>query len=59
MHGSAEPESVAEWETGKRSFMSAFTGDDSSGWWIEMSIPADMNSKITFIPAKTNIIETI
>ena len=43
----------------KRSSMSAFTGGDSSGWKIEMSIPADMNSKITFIPAKINIIETI
>lgn len=31
LHDSAEPESVAEWETRKRSSMSAFTGGDSSG----------------------------
>ena len=43
----------------KRSSMNAFTGGDKSDWKIEMSIPADINSKITFIPAKNNIIETV
>ena len=39
--------------------MNAFTGGDKSDWKIEMSIPADINSKVTFIPAKNNVIETV
>ena len=39
--------------------MNAFTGGDKSDWKTEMSIAADTNSKITFIPAKNNIIETV
>ena len=43
----------------KRSSMNAFTGGDKSDWKTKMSISADTNSKITFIPAKNNIIETM
>ena len=39
--------------------MNTSTDGDSNDWKIEMSIPAYINSKITFIPAKSNIIETV
>lgn len=35
--------------------MNAFTGGDK----IEMSVSADINFKITLIPAKDNIIEAV
>ena len=38
----------------RSSMMNAFTGGDKSDWKTEMSIAADTNSKITFIPANWN-----
>ena len=48
-----------EGDIGKKSSMNAFAGGDRSDWKTEMSIPKDINSKIIFIPAKINIIETV
>ena len=39
--------------------MNIFAGDDKSDCEIEMSITADINSKITFSPGKNSIIETV
>ena len=39
--------------------MNAFTGGDKRDWKLELSVPATINSKITFISAKNNIMETV
>ena len=39
--------------------MNVYTGGDKSDWKVEMSNPAGIISKITFISAKDNIIETM
>ena len=50
-----KPEPVLEKDIRKSLSMNAFTGGDKGNWQKEMSIPADINSKIKFIPAKNNV----
>ena len=38
--------------------MNAFTGGHKRDWKLDISVPAKINSKITFIPAKNNVRET-
>ena len=48
-----------EEDTRKRSSINALTGGDERDRKLELSVSTTINSKITFIPAKNNIMETV